>query len=447
MRNKREEKKLHRGGMSRRRFLGGSIAAVVGTGIHGQEKLFGYDRPPATRELKIKEYRTLGRTGFKTSDVGFGSGGLTDPALLSAALDAGINYIDTAESYGRGQTERIIGSAIKNRDRKSIFISTKLGLRKDVSKESIIKRARKCLERLQTDYIDCLMIHSPATVERLKIEGFHSAVRELKAEGRVRYCGLANHGAQWSDVPETMEKVHLAAAEDGRFDVAVFVYNFLQRDMGEKILKAYKEKNIGTTLFKTNPVLNYLRVKETIDKANAEGREVPESQKKLFLRLRARADQTETFRKKYNLTNSNEVRDAAIRFVLSNPLVNSACLTINNYSDLEAYVALSGTRFGSADREKLTAYKATFGEFYCRHACGECESQCQHGVPVNTIMRYYHYFEAQGLEKTAMLKYASLPRNKANLCSSCMGHCEKACPYDVPIQGLLVVAHQTLTIA
>lgn len=446
MKNQKEQIGLSCNGISRRQFIGSSIAPVIGLGLYGQNRLFASEPSTSEKEVKIKEYRTLGRTGFKASNIGLGSGEITDTDLLEAILDTGINYIDTAENYGRGKIESTIGKVIKNRERKSVFISTKLELRGDLSKEAIIKRARKCLERLQSDYIDCLMIHCPATVEELKTEGFHEATRELKAEGRVRFCGLSNHGAQWQDVSETMEQVLLAAAEDGRFDVMLFVYNFLQRDQGEKVLKACQEKNIGATLMKTNPVANYLEVKEEIERLKEEGKEVPEFYLKLLPRLKKRADLAEPFRKKYNLTNYDEVRNAAIKFVLSNPYVHSACCTIKNYNDLEAFVALSGQRLESAERKKLSAYRAVYGDLYCRHACGICESSCPHGVPVNTIMRYQHYFKAQGREKTAMVKYAALQGNKADNCSDCNGYCEQACPYKVPIQALLTMAHQTLTV-
>ena len=62
-------------------------------------------------------------------------------------------------------------------------------------------------------------------------------------------------------------------------------------------------------------------------------------------------------------------------------------------------------------------------------------------------MRYNHYFESQGREKYAMEKYAALSTPKANLCETCAGHCETACPYDVYIHGLLNHAHQNLTLA
>jgi len=433
--------------MSRRGFMRGSMAVFAGVGSSKSLRFFGQTPDAQTSGPKIKEYRTLGRTGFKCSDIGFGSSGVTDPAFIGAILDAGVNYIDCAEGYLRGQVEKTIGDAMLNRDHKKVFLTTKLALRKDDTKQSVLERANKCLGRLQSDYIDCLMIHMPSTVAALNNESYHAAIKDLKAEGKVRFSGLSNHGSQWGDVPETMEKVHLAAAEDGRFDVALLVYNFIQRDMGENILKAYKKKNVGATLMKTNPVLNYMESKGEIDKAEEEGRDIPPRAKALVERLKARADQAEGFKNEYNLTNFNEVRDAAIKFVLNNPDVNSACPTILNYSDLEAYVSLSGSKFDLKARNTLAAYKATYGEFYCRHACGMCEPQCPHSVPVNTIMRYNHYFVGQGKEKAAMLEYAALPTNKADVCSNCEGHCEQVCPYGVPVQGLLMLAHRTLTLA
>lgn len=443
-RNKEERSKTK---MSRRGFIGGSLTAFAGAGLAGGNNLFSYDRANSSGEPKVKGYRTLGRTGFKVSDIGFGTGELTDPALLAGILDAGVNFIDTAEGYSRGQTERMVGDVVKKRDRKSVFITTKMGLSKERSKVKIKERMLKSLERLQTDYIDCYQIHSASTVEQLKNEGYHAAIRELKAEGKVRFSGISSHGPQWQEAPDTMEQVHLAAAEDGRFDVNLLVYNFIQRDAGERILKAYKEKNIGAVLIKTNPVLNYVEKKEDADRMIQEGKEVPERFQKMIDWLKVRADKAESFKKKYNLTRFEEIRDAAIKFALSNPNVNCACITIKNFSEIEAYMKLSGNRLDPAEQKTLTLYEAMFGELYCRHGCGECESKCPSRVPVNTIMRYSHYFGAQGREKTAMVKYANLLGNRADQCSSCVGYCEDACPYGVPIQGLLMMAHRKLAFA
>jgi predicted aldo/keto reductase-like oxidoreductase len=438
---------MNKKNISRRRFVGGSLAAITSLGLAKGKGLLAQETDPNADAPRIKKYRTLGRTGFRCSDIGFGSSGVTDPALMSAIFDAGVNYVDCAEGYLRGQVEKTIGLAVKNRDRKKVFITTKLGLRKNDTKQTVIQRANKCLERLQSPYIDCLMIHMPSTVAALDNEAYHSAIKDLKAEGKVRFSGLSNHGSQWGDVPETMETVHLAAAEDGRFDVALLVYNFIQREMGENILKAYKKKNVGATLMKTNPVLNYEERRVEIEKAEEEGRDISPRTRALVERLKARADLADGFKKKYNLSHFDEIRDAAIKFVLDNPDVCTACPTILNYNDLEAYVSLSGSTFDLKAQNTLSAYKAIYGEFYCRHACGQCEPHCPSCVPVNTIMRYNHYFVGQKKEKEAMLQYASLPTNKADSCFHCEGHCEMACPYGVPVQGLLVWAHRTLTLA
>ena len=91
----------------------------------------------------------------------------------------------------------------------------------------------------------------------------------------------------------------------------------------------------------------------------------------------------------------------------------------------------------------LSDYKNKFAHSYCRHACGQCEPSCPHDVPVNTIMRYHHYFVAQHREKYAMEKYYALQNRAVSLCSNCAGYCQNACPHNVPIQGLLLQAHYT----
>ena len=139
-------------GFSRRNFLRNTALGIVGTGVATQGRVFGAKKEAAPEPLKIKAYRPLGRTGFKASDIS--SGGPSNVAILNALLDAGVNYIDTAESYSRGESEKVTGQAIKNRDRKSLFITSKLHINEKETKESILKRARQCLERLDTDYLD-----------------------------------------------------------------------------------------------------------------------------------------------------------------------------------------------------------------------------------------------------------------------------------------------------
>jgi len=438
--------------MNRRQFLKNSTLGVgavsaAGAGLLGDGSLLNagaqQQGTESSEPLKIKEFRTLGRTGFKVSDIG--SGYVKDAAVLERLLDAGVNYIDSAESYGN---HTMIGQVMKNRDRKSVFITSKLEIEKDVSKEGFLKRARKGLEELQTDYIDCMMIHCPEKVELLKTEGFHEAMKQLKNEGRVHFLGLSHHGSNWFRDPEqSMEKVVTAAAMDGRFDVMLLAYNFIQADNSEKVLRLCREKKIGTTLMKTNPISAIPRLKDIIKKLEAEKKQVPEDYPNMIKRLEAKAKQAEAFIKKYRMDDAKRMRDAAIRFVLSNPDVNTACCAFRSFDDIEAFIPLSGTRLQDIEKEKLAAYKEGCGMFYCRHACGLCEPACPHHVPVNTIMRYNHYFEAQGKEKYAMKQYANLAAPKADRCAQCKGYCEAACPYGVPVHSLLLMAHHTLTLA
>jgi len=434
-------------GMNRRRFLKNSAfgAGALGAGLlGGGNMLHSREKTGEKNEdgWKIKEYRTLGRTGFDVSDIG--SGYVKDPAVLEKMLDAGINYIDTAESYGN---EKVVGDVLKKRDRKKVFITTKLEIKKDLTKEGFLTRARKCLERLQTDYIDCLMMHSPDSVEMIKTPGFHAAMEQLKNEGRLHHVGISNHGTNHVMVSkDSMQKVLTAAAMDGRFDVFLMAYNFIQEDNGAAVLEICKEKNIGTTLMKVNPIGNLPRLKQRIEELKAEGKTVPEYYPQFVAKLEDKEKKGRWFIEKYGLDNAKKLRDASIRFCLSNPNVNTVCCAFRSFDDLDAYIPLSGTRFSEPEKKSLALYKEGCGSLYCRHACGLCEPSCPHGVPVNSIMRYNHYYDAQGKEKFAMKNYAKLPTN-AETCARCSGYCESACPYDVPIHGLLNIAHRSLTLA
>jgi predicted aldo/keto reductase-like oxidoreductase len=137
-------------------------------------------------------------------------------------------------------------------------------------------------------------------------------------------------------------------------------------------------------------------------------------------------------------------REAAIRFLLDNKAVSSILITFQNFEEIAEYVNLSGTKLTTENISIINQLKENFGHLYCRHACGICEDSCPHKVPVNTIMRYNHYFMAQHREKYAMHQYNLLNGNKAEKCTGCNGYCEQACPFGVSIQALLQIANQNL---
>ena len=402
---------------------------------------------------KIKEYRTLGRTGFKVSDIGFGGTKINDEEVLKALIREGLNYIDTSESYRNGNGEVLIGNAIKEFDRKSLFITTKM---RDVlnpfdSKEQVLKLARGSLERLNTEYIDCYMIHAAQNTEIVKDKYFHEAMNQLKSEGRVRFCGVSCHGNSPTYVPsenetlKKMDEILLSAVEDGRFDVLLMAYNYQMQDMGNRVMKACKENNIGMTIMKTAIYNNYVRIKEQIEKDIKEGIEVTDFRKQVMQLWGQDVEQAEIFNKKYNLTGEDEIKSATIRFALDNPNTDSVLVSFGSFEDIDKYLALSGKPLSSSEHKMLKDYEEAFGCFYCRHACGECEKYCPHHVPVNTIMRYNQYFHAQDRREYATEQYASLPGHNAEMCEKCKGYCEKACPHNVAIQSMLNFAHKDLT--
>jgi predicted aldo/keto reductase-like oxidoreductase len=429
--------------VGRRKFLNASALGVFGAGLFFRSKFISSEDFQAEPQPKVREYRKLGRTEFKVSDISCGI--CFDTGLLNAVLDAGVNYIDTAEEY---KNEHLIAQAIKNRKRESLFITTKLEIEKAGDKKGYLDRARRCLERLKTDYIDCLMIHSCPDEETLKNEGFHAAMKELKTQGRLRFLGISNHGVSRRTEPKvSMERVLLAGAEDGRFDVFLMAHNFLNENNGAKVLRVCKEKNIGAALMKVNPIGLYLRIKEEAEILEKEGRNISKELLDSLDRLKGRTDEIQPFVKKYNLQNQSDIRKATVKWALTSVNVSTVCCRFENFDQLDDFISVSGTKLTAMDLQKLAAYKKGYGYTYCRHACGDCEPRCPENVPINTIMRYNHYFVAQGREKEAMSKYAALATPKADRCKQCPGHCETACPYGVPIQGLLVLADQRLTFA
>jgi predicted aldo/keto reductase-like oxidoreductase len=437
--------------LGRRDFIKKTTLGLVGGSVASRSS-FANSRPDHGPESpRIKEYRTLGRTGFKVSDLG--TGDFEDPGPFNVLLDGGVNYIDTSEDYG--QHGRKIGEAIRGRPRSSLFISSKLRAdssirrigKEGITKEGFIKRALAVMEALQTDYLDCLMLSSPETREALMCEGYHEAIKQLKKEGKVRFSGVTHHGSQWvfSEPKESMETVLSAAAEDGRFDVMLLAYNFLKEDQSERILDLCARENIGTTLMKTNPIRTYHFLREWVEKARtSRGRALTDEERKNVARFERKIENAQAFIKRHHLKSDKEIRAAALKFCLSNPKVNTVCLTVLNHEQALDFLRLSGSRLDSGEASLLAAYKADCGSLYCRHACGQCEPACPHHVPVNTIMRYDHYFASQGRERLAMAHYAEL-RSRADVCESCPGYCESACPYGLPVRALLCSAHQALS--
>ena len=136
---------------SRRDFLkmaatGGAIAgtAVMTAGL-SPRKVEGQ----AKNSPKIY-YRDLGTTGYKASEIGFGAMNTRDAELIHAAIDAGINYLDTAHRYMNGANEEVVGSVMKTK-RDKVFLSTKMPKQ---TYQEILRLMEVSLKRLQIDHVD-----------------------------------------------------------------------------------------------------------------------------------------------------------------------------------------------------------------------------------------------------------------------------------------------------
>lgn len=148
------------------------------------------------------EYRTLGRSGVKVSSLALGTDNFANPTpkkesiqIIDAALDAGINLIDTSNSYAKGEAERIIGRALKQNGRRhDVVLATKAYFpqshnpnHQGGSRMHLIKACEDSLKRLQTDHIDLYQLHRPDF--EVPIEETLSALTDLVRAGKIRYIG------------------------------------------------------------------------------------------------------------------------------------------------------------------------------------------------------------------------------------------------------------------
>jgi aryl-alcohol dehydrogenase-like predicted oxidoreductase len=152
------------------------------------------------------DYRLFGRTGVKVSPLCLGAmnfGGATDAAdsirIIHAALEAGINFIDTANVYNAGQSEVIVGQALAGR-RDKVFLATKAhGKTGDGpndegnSRLHLLKACEDSLRRLNTDYLDLYQMHRPNP--EIPIDETLGALTDLVRAGKVRYIGCSTHAA------------------------------------------------------------------------------------------------------------------------------------------------------------------------------------------------------------------------------------------------------------
>ena len=197
-------------------------------------------------------YTTLGRTGLKVSRLclgamtfGWSADEPTSHRILDAALDTGINFVDTADIYSSwvegnrgGESETIIGSWLKGRARRSVIIATKARGRmwdgpngEGLSRVHLLQAVEDSLRRLQTDYIDLYQVHWPD--DQTPLEETLSALDSLVRAGKVRYIGASNYPAWLLCKTLWVSDVHHLA----RFDCLQPHYSLFNRAEFERELQ------------------------------------------------------------------------------------------------------------------------------------------------------------------------------------------------------------------
>lgn len=189
------------------------------------------------------DYRLLGRTGVRVSPLCLGTmnfGGVTNEEdsihIVHAALEAGINFVDTANVYNNGQSEVVVGKALRDR-RDKVVLATKAHFKvgdgpndQGNSRRHLLQACHDSLRRLQTDYIDLYQMHRPSM--EIPVDETLGVLTDLVRAGKVRYVGCSTHPA-WlvMEALAASERLHLA-----RYVSEQPPYNLLDRRIENELI-------------------------------------------------------------------------------------------------------------------------------------------------------------------------------------------------------------------
>jgi aryl-alcohol dehydrogenase-like predicted oxidoreductase len=193
-------------------------------------------------------YTTFGRTGLEVSRLSVGCNRLGDPGedpaqwppIVRKALDMGVTFFDTSNSYNQGRSEAILGEVTSTHPAPTV-IATKGGVpvetndfpNRDFSAETILAAAEDSLSRLRRDTIDLYMLHSPS-VEQLERQTWARAIDQLKSEGKVRSFGIST-----SDHASGIWAIRHGA------DFLQIEYDILDPSAEDELLPLAREQNVG----------------------------------------------------------------------------------------------------------------------------------------------------------------------------------------------------------
>lgn len=405
-------------GQSRRNFLktlGLGAAAAAAAPALAMTAATG-EALAAPTALGPMPKRMLGKTGVEVPTLALGGmfDTINNQLLLRQALNWGVTYWDTAEYYGRGQSEEGFGRFFaKNPDRrKDVFLVTKLTPREGL--DTFPDRFEKSLARLNTNYVDLFFVHGIDSMSPLtpKIRAWAA---DMKKAGKMRFFGFSTHS--------NMEDLLMAAAKEGGpaagLDVIMFTYNIhvMHKPAMQAAVDACVKAGIGLVAMKTQGM----------------GPATSPSEAELKV--------AEQFLKR-----GFTEKQAKLKAVWGNPHIASVCSQMPSLNILSANVA------AARDKTALSAAETSaLHDMACAETggyCAGCASICQNatsGLPVREVMRGLMYQRGYSEPGLGQNLFAELPADtRQKLATADFSRAEAACPHRLEIAKLMREASETL---
>jgi aryl-alcohol dehydrogenase-like predicted oxidoreductase len=323
------------------------------------------------------QYRDLGRTGIRVSAIGFGGwaiGGTAEAsgtplgwghtfddeslAAIRRARELGVTFFDTADSYGFGRSESLLGIVL-SRYRHEVVIATKVGvvrtaggeLKKNFSRQHIFHAVDGSLKRLRTDYLDLYQMHNPTVAELARGE-IQDGMERLQDAGKIRFWGVS------VSTPEE----GLEVVRRGWGHVLQVLYNVLNQAPASELFPAAKEKGYGI-IARVPLASGLLTGKFRLDSVFP-----ADDVRQNFLtprRLQEALERVDEVKSILGKT-SRSLAEGALRFVLANDAVSTTIPGAKNPRQVEMNVAAGDASIPASVTDKLRARLGQYN-FYQRH--------------------------------------------------------------------------------
>lgn len=305
------------------------------------------------------EYRRMGRSGLKVSEIclgtmtfGHGTDEAEAKAIVDLALEAGINFFDTANSYSNGRSEELLGKALQGRRRDAV-VATKffnpMGSGPNdsgMSRVHIMQAIEDSLRRLQMDYVDIYYIHH---VDReTPLEEMLRALDDLARQGKVRYIACSNYEA-W----RLMEALWISDSKNlARFECYQPQYSLVVRDIEQEIMPICQLKGLGVVVW--SPLAGgFLTGKYKPGERSVSGTRSDEGWAYPRQYFAANADETLAALLESSQALGYSPAQVAIRWVLEQPGLTSAIVGTRTVDQLCDNLGASGWRLEGEALDRL----------------------------------------------------------------------------------------------